>query len=124
MGRIVLHEFSADYTPDQGGIDLRRLQRAVAELMDTGAEALHRDGHDLDDVIFERFAVMRYLGRTETLTVSLEFLTDVERLLAPFHAAARNHFGQADPAQPVEIVGLKIEIVADPDAPVGGDKWR
>ena len=48
MGRIVLHEFCADYTPDEGQIDLRRLQMAVSELMEQGAYAIQLDGHDLD----------------------------------------------------------------------------
>jgi N-methylhydantoinase A/oxoprolinase/acetone carboxylase beta subunit len=124
MGRIVLHEFSAEYTPDDGKIDLRRLQIAVHGLMEKGADAIQRDGHDLDDVIFDRFAVMRYAGDSTALTVPIEFLTDAGRLVAPFHASAQAQFGWSDPSRRVEIIGLKVEVVADPDAPVGGEKWR
>ena len=49
---------------------------------------------------------------------------NVERLLAPFHAAAGERLRQADPAWPVELIGVKVQVVADPDCPVGGDKWR
>ena len=124
MGRIVLHEFCADYTPNEGETDLRRLQMAVSELTEQAAYAIQLGGHDLDEVIFDRFAKMRYAGDCEALTVPIEFLTDVERLLAPFRAAAREHFARADPDRRIEIVGLKVQVVADPDSPIGGNKWR
>ena len=36
MGRVVLHDFWADYAPDEGEIRLRRLQTAGSELMKQG----------------------------------------------------------------------------------------
>ena len=75
-------------------------------------------------MIFDRFATMRYAGESAALTVPIEFVTNVGRLLAPFHAAARKRFARPDPNARVEIIGLKVEVVADPDCPVGGSKWR
>ncbi len=89
MGRKILHEFSANYIPDSGEVDLGRLRSAVAELMEKGAHAVQVDGYEQDDVELERWAVMRYAaGEEHSLTVPIEALTDRQRLLAPFHRAA------------------------------------
>ncbi|MHC4064489.1 MAG: hypothetical protein ACYSUI_08305 [Planctomycetota bacterium] len=117
MAREVWREFSAEYPPDRGEINLRRLQAAFAELMDLAAIAALRSGYDLDDYELERLAAMRYAGDERTLTVPVESLTDPQRLLNPFLGAARASFGEPLPEGCVEIARLIVQLVIDPAAP-------
>ncbi|MFQ5490643.1 MAG: hypothetical protein ACE5GE_07970 [Phycisphaerae bacterium] len=118
MGRRVLHQFCIPYDPDEGDIDLARLRLAVAELMERGAQALQADGYEQDDAVLDRLAKMRYAGQTRTLLIDLESLTDRGRLLRPFHEQADRAFGRAQAGRRVEIVGLVLEVVVDPDGPI------
>ncbi len=108
-----LHRFDCPYLPDVGPIDLRRLQRAFADLMDRAAVATLRSGYDLDDVEVERLAVMRYAGDERTATVTVESLTDTQRLLAPFRDHTSNTPPDHKSDRPVEIVGLSVRVVID-----------
>jgi N-methylhydantoinase A len=61
----------------------------------------------------QRHADVRYVGQNYELTVSIgeERLTTVglEALVAEFHAAHERAYGFASPAEPVQIVTLRIE---------------
>lgn len=124
MARKVMHQFKSGYTPDTGEIDLRRLREATFELMEKCARAILCDGYDLDDAELERLVTMRYAGDDRTLTVPIESLTDTSRLLAPFHAAAEARFGESSRDSRVEIVGLCVQVVVDPDIPFSGSYGR
>jgi len=124
MARRVMHEFASGYTPDEGAVDLPRLRRAFSELMERAAHAVLCDGYDLDDAEFERLIVCRYAGQAATRVIAAESLTDAERLFAPFHAAAAPPGAEPGPAGEVEIVGLRVQVVADPDMPFGGSYGR
>ncbi len=124
MARLILHEFSADYIPDFGEIDLDRLRRAVAVLMEKGAQAIQVDGYEQDDAELDRLMVVRFRGENRTITIPIESLTDLDRLLAPFHAAAPPQVRHSDSSRHVEIVGLVVQVIADPDDPLGGTIGR
>ena len=117
MGRQVLHEFCVEYDPDAGDIVMARLRLAVAELMERGARALQADGLEPDDAELERWAVMGFAGEGWAQEVSIESLTDRERLVGPFLARGgdvRERIGQGGR---VEIRSLAVRVVVDPDAP-------
>jgi len=125
MGREVLCEVTADYMPDRGPVDLRRLREAVADLMDRAAHAVEVAGLQQDEAVLERWMTCRYAGDDRSLTVPIESLTDREWLMSAFHKAAAAAFsgpgdGEAG-ARQVEIIGLKVIAVTDPVAPIGND---
>ncbi len=117
MGRQVLHEFCVDYIPDVGDIDMARLRLAVAELMERGAKALQMDGLEQDDAELERWAVMGFAGDAWAQEVPIESLTDRERLMGPILARAADVRGGMARRGRVEIRGLAVRVVVDPEAP-------
>ena len=117
MGRQILHEFYVDYAPDEGAIDMARLRLAVAELMERGAKAVQMDGLEQDDAELERWAVMGFAGDGWASEVSIESLTDRERLVEPILARAADARGRISQRGGVEIRGLAVRVVVDPEAP-------
>ena len=103
--------------PKQTDIDLELLRRTFADMMEDASQKIIADGYDYDDAVIERFADMRYAGQSHELTIPIESLTDVERLLAPFHQAHERHFGYADRTTPVEIVTLRTRTIISTDKP-------
>jgi N-methylhydantoinase A len=105
---------------------LRILRRAFSGLMDRAAHAVQLEGYEQDDSLLERSVDMRYRGQAHELTVPLESLGDVDRLLEPFHAEHGRRFGHAVPDEPVQLVTARIRAVVAtekpdvPDAPVSG----
>jgi N-methylhydantoinase A len=103
-----------DYTrsiPQSGQIDLDLLRRCFGEMMDAAAHDVQLDGYEQDDSLVERFADMRYRGQSHEITVPVESLTEINRLVAPFHAAHQQRFGYACPGDPVEVVTLRSRCV-------------
>lgn len=90
-----------------GPIDLRELQVVAGELMDEAFEAVLREGYDADDGVVERSIDLRYRGQSHELNVPVESLTDLERLLTPFHALHQRCFGFSDATRGVEAVTLR-----------------
>jgi N-methylhydantoinase A len=85
--------------------------------MDAAAHDVQLDGYEQDDSIVERFADMRYRGQSHEVTVPVNSLTQIERLVAPFHAAHQQRFGYAWPGDPVEVVTLRSRCVISTPKP-------
>jgi N-methylhydantoinase A len=97
---------------------LQALRGAISDLMNLAARAIQREGFDQDDGVLERLVDMRYQGQSHELTVPLESLSDVDRLLAPFHAEHERRFGYAAVDEPVQLVTARIRAVVPVDQPV------
>lgn len=116
----VVRDFSVSL-PLRGGpagdghdrIDLRALQTVFGRLMDQAADDIFRDGYDLDDCICHRSLDLRYVGQAHELTVPVESLTDVDRLVAPFHALHAKRHGTHSPDEPVEAVTARVRTVVE-----------
>lgn len=97
---------------------LRVLRQVFSDLMDQAAHALLLEGYEQDEGELERLVDLRYQGQAHELTVPLESLSDVDRLLGPFHAEHERRFGHAAPDEPVQLVTARIRAVVPIDKPV------
>jgi N-methylhydantoinase A len=87
-------------------VDRREVEAVFAELERAGADELAREGLAGDQVEFVRQIDMRYVGQSYELTVAAG-----DGLLERFHAEHDRTYGFAAPAEPVELVSLRLTSV-------------
>jgi hypothetical protein len=81
-------------------IDLAALRGGFSELFDRAALHVQRAGHDLDDVVVERFLTC-HGGTGEPVDVPIEFLSSLDLLLQQLR-------GRLGPAEPLDSSALTI----------------
>jgi N-methylhydantoinase A len=87
-------------------VDPHEVESVFAELERAGAEELTREGLTGDQVEFVRQIDMRYVGQSYELTIPAG-----DGLLERFHAEHDRVYGFAAPAEPVELVSLRLTSV-------------
>ena len=87
-------------------VDHREVESVFAELERAGAEEMAREGLAGDQVEFLRQIDMRYVGQSYELTIPAG-----EDLLERFHAEHDRVYGFAAPAEPVELVSLRLTSI-------------
>jgi N-methylhydantoinase A len=87
-------------------VDPDEVESVFAELEGAGAEELSREGLTGDRVEFVRQIDMRYVGQSYELTIPAG-----DGLLERFHAEHDRVYGFAAPAEPVELVSLRLTSV-------------
>jgi N-methylhydantoinase A len=87
-------------------VDPAELEASFAELEAAGRAELEREGLAGDQVEFLRQIDLRYVGQSHELTVPAG-----DRLLERFHAEHDRSYGFAAPAEPVELVSLRLTSV-------------
>jgi N-methylhydantoinase A len=87
-------------------VEPQEVDALFAELEQTGAEELAREGLAGDQVEFLRQIDMRYVGQSYELTVPAG-----EDLLERFHAEHDRVYGFAAPSEPVELVSLRLTSI-------------
>ena len=95
-------------------LDLERLRRGFAELFDRAAQAVQLAGYEQDDVVLERFLIVRTVCGEE-MTLSAEWLSDRERLVQHLVRECRGIIGQRLDFSDVRVIGLRIAA--------GRDEW-
>lgn len=104
----IVMDFSRSLPRAASGIDLNAVRYETARLMDQAADAVTREGYDLDDVECDRLIDLRYAGQAYSLTLPIESMTDAARLAAPFHALHEKRYGFSAPDRPVEAVTVRV----------------
>jgi N-methylhydantoinase A len=87
-------------------VDPAFVESSFAELERTGAEELALEGLAGDQVEFVRQIDMRYVGQSYELTIPAG-----DDLVERFHAEHDRTYGFAAPAEPVELVSLRLTSV-------------
>lgn len=102
----------------------------LARFETTGREQLAAEGVPPDRMQFEPAADLRYVGQSYTVRVPIpvpEGAVDVEKLASRFHERYEQRYGHAAPAEPVELVTIRMRsrgTVEPPTldrTPVAGD---
>ena len=107
----VLHEFSMPFDgAELEQVDLRALRAGFAELGDTAAEAVFRDGLDLDDVILERWADVKCDSSAKGRLVRIDWLSDRELCVKD----VRRQCLTGGDAGRIAIVALRVRVVRGP----------
>ncbi|RBP14000.1 N-methylhydantoinase A [Roseiarcus fermentans] len=113
-----------------GAVDLAKLNRSLGQ-MEAGLVArFEADRIALDHVKFSRSGDLRYVGQGYELRVPLPegeiAEANLPQVWEAFHAAHAGEYGHAFPANPIEIVNIRVSGVglvpklARPAAPPGG----
>ena len=102
------------------GANVKAFNAGLADLMKRGSEWLRGEGES--KASFEWFVDLRYFGQNFELIMPLahERLTaaNLARLSSAFHKRHKAFYGYDMPAQPVEIVNLRLVVTAARKAPV------
>jgi N-methylhydantoinase A/oxoprolinase/acetone carboxylase beta subunit len=104
----VIHESSHAFPEALPVEHLDELRRAFLTLMDAAAAAVQRAGYDLDDCVVERFVTLRYQGDAQSRTIEAESLTELDRLLRPFHRDYCAQFEAPRRDDRVEVVRIAV----------------
>ncbi|MBA3476210.1 MAG: hydantoinase/oxoprolinase family protein [Actinobacteria bacterium] len=87
-------------------LDPAEAETTFAELEDAGRQELEREGIAGDAIEFARQIDLRYVGQSYELTIPAG-----DGLLERFHAEHDRTYGFAAPAEPVEVVSLRLTSV-------------
>jgi N-methylhydantoinase A len=102
-------------------LDAEEIERAFAGLEETGAAELAREGLPRERIAFVRQVDMRYVGQSFELTVPLAdgVFDDAQSgaLRERFHAEHDRVYGFSAPAEPVELVSLRLATVGRIEKP-------
>ena len=100
---------------------MREVERAFASLEETGTVELAREGLPRERIAFVRQVDMRYVGQSFELTIPLaEGAFDEGQsgsLRERFHAEHDRVYGFSAPAEPVELVSLRLTTVGRIEKP-------
>ncbi|MBV9169045.1 MAG: hydantoinase/oxoprolinase family protein, partial [Chloroflexi bacterium] len=114
------HDYATTWIEATARVDPERLERLFAELEHQGRTMLQREGVASAQASFGRRLEMRYLGQSYQLTIPVpgpfgptELADAVER----FHAAHEAAYGYAEPAEPTEVVNVRVSAVGRIDKP-------
>jgi len=100
-------------------INLKAFNAGLADLKKRGAEWLRGEGES--KARFEWFVDLRYFGQNFELTMPLPRerfdAANLKRLIRAFHRRHKAFYGYDMPAQPVEMVNLRLVVTAARRAP-------
>ena len=104
------------------------LEEEFATLESQAREDLGKEGMNVERLLAQRSLDVRYVGQSYELTVDYPSASsragrgrsrDANRAITTaFHKAHRQRFGYADPSEPVEIVNLRLKMVASVNKPI------
>jgi N-methylhydantoinase A len=123
----VKHDFSRTLVERIDRARPDRLEEVFAELAGAAAAALAAEGLSGDRTAFERALDLRYVGQSYQLTIPIpagaaltaELLAAARRSFNELHRAT---YGYAEPAEPCEIVNLRVAGLGLIEKPrLGGD---
>jgi N-methylhydantoinase A len=121
----IVHDLASSRLLPAHPASLPELARAAAALRRQGRALLEADGVGRDRQALDLAADMRYRGQAFELVVPWEGAADdagLQAAVAAFHDMHRQRFSYANPADPVDIVTLRLSAigrldVVDPDRP-------
>jgi N-methylhydantoinase A len=102
------HEHTATVLALLEGVTADELEHAFEPLEEAGRDELEREGTAPEDISFVRFLDLRYVGQSFELTVPFG---DPLRAAARFHEEHDRAYGFQAPAEPVELVAVRLRAV-------------
>lgn len=101
--RTTLFDDSSRFDCGADELDIRELRSGFAALGERAAEAVQRAGHDLDEVVFDRFLCCRPpMGGC--IEVPVKWLADERRLLADIRARCEAADGELPRIESLRLV--------------------
>ena len=102
-------------------LDAQEVERVFGELEAAGSKELAAEGMAAEQVDFLRQIDIRYVGQSFELTIPLEGrafdVRDAQKLGERFHSEHARVYGFSAPAEPVEVVSLRLTTVGRIEKP-------
>ena len=102
-------------------LDAVEVEQAFAALEEVGARELAREGLPRERIEFARYVDMRYIGQSFELTIPLAETSFGKELAGTlrqrFHAEHDRVYGFSAPAEPAELVSLRLTTVGRTEKP-------
>jgi N-methylhydantoinase A len=117
MGLLVTdlkHEYSTTLIQRVDRLDAEAVNRRYREMEERGRKALLGEGMAGARISFERLIEMRYVGQSYELPIPLQedrVENAIQGMLKRFHEEHERAYGFAAPAEPVELVTLRLTAV-------------
>ncbi len=109
------HDFSQTFLRRTETADVDAIRALFERLEADGRAMLKREGVADEDVRIELHAEMQYVGQSHVLPIELPYrsleIADVLAAATGFHAAHERAYGFAAPAEPTEIVNLRLAAI-------------
>jgi N-methylhydantoinase A len=123
----IRHDFSVTDVRPLGGIDPAALESTFAALERRGRLALDREGVPDDRRSMQRSIDVRYLGQSYQLVVPI-VAPDVDAAVlgdaaSDFHRLHERVYGYAEPAEPLELVNVRVSALGAVDKPEAMREW-
>lgn len=115
----IVHDLASSRLLPATAASLPDLARAAAALREQGRALLDADGVGRDRQALDLAADMRYRGQAFELVVPWQGALDdagLRAALAAFHEMHRQRFSYANPADPVDVVTLRLSAIGRLDA--------
>lgn len=116
----IVKDYSRTVMLQGGEISRERLEAAFGDMERRALEELQAEGLPLRGLLLKRALDVRYVGQAYELTVDYPGRRrDLPSAIArAFHRAHRMRFGYSDPSEPVEVVNLRLKVVAPVEKPL------
>jgi N-methylhydantoinase A len=109
------HDYSQTFLRRTESADVEQIAALLGRLETEGRAMLRREGVDDADVRIEVQAEMQYVGQSYVLPIDLPGVAltrdDLTGAVARFHTAHEQAYGFAAPAEPTEIVNVRLGAV-------------
>jgi len=109
------HDYSTTLIQRADRLDLAQVEAAYARMSAQGQEALAQEGIRPENVALVRLVEMRYVGQGYELSIPLPGgplgPDEVARLVEQFHREHDRAYGYAAPAEPTELVNLRLTAI-------------
>lgn len=108
----IQHDLTSMYLADAAEADLGHLQEAFRSLAEQGRERLAAEHVDEQDMIFEYYLDMRYLGQWRAIAVPVTMpLQTLDDVVATFHATHLKEHNFASDEAGVEIYRILVRAI-------------
>ncbi len=106
----IRRDLTENFYHPMAGIASTDLEKVYNQLIADGKTLLVEENVGAQDMSFERYADMRYIGQEYFVTIPLDNL-DLEVIAESFHNAYQSQYGHSTPGAPLEFVNLRVSAV-------------
>jgi N-methylhydantoinase A len=118
----IIKDYSRTIMAKGSGLDALLLIEEFTGMESLAKQELANEGLSEQDMIFQRFLDVRYIGQSFELTIDCPNLYSTKNLSGTiantFQKVHQRRFGYADKNEPIEIVNLRLKLQIDVEKPV------
>ena len=116
----LVHDFSTSRVRPWAEIDPAAIEATFEQFAEEGRTRLRKEGIDSTSIHIERSLDLRYRGQSFSLQISTPNVFDenaLDELADRFHDRHRERYGHASPAEPLELVTIRLRARGLVDQP-------